>query len=97
MTEQTPEDRAIRAAEAAQLLDNRHFKEAFAAVAETLEQQALACDPDDKNMAQRIIIAKKLLGGLRQAIERTVVDGEFARHEIAGIQKRSKIARMFER
>jgi hypothetical protein len=97
MTEQTPEDRAIRAAEAAQLLDNRHFREAFASVAEQLEQQALACDPDNKDMAQRIIIAKKLLASVKSAIERTVVDGEFAKHEIAGIQKRSKIARMFER
>jgi hypothetical protein len=26
-----------------------------------------------------------------------VVDGEFAKHEIAGIKKRSKVARMFER
>lgn len=97
MSEQTAEDRAIRAAEAEQLLQNRHFKDAFASVAETLEQQALACDPDNKDMAQRIIIAKKLLGGLRQAIERTVVDGEFARHEIAGIEQRSKISRMFKR
>jgi hypothetical protein len=97
MTEQTPEDRAIRAAEAAQLLDNRHFKEAFASVAEQLEQQALACDPDNKDMAQRIIIAKKLLASVKSAIERTVVDGEFAKHEIEGIEKRRGLRSVFKR
>jgi hypothetical protein len=97
MTEPTPHERSIRAAEAAQLLDNRHLKDAFASVAETLEQQALACDPDNKDMAQRIIIAKKLLAGVKTAIERTVIDGEFARHEIEGIEQRSKLVRMFKR
>ena len=82
----------IDAEEVRQLLDNRHLKRAFQKVAEHLETGALACDPDNRDQAQRIIIAKQILAGVKREFERAIEDGEVAQVRIREIEKRSKFA-----
>lgn len=89
----TPETEKIRAADARALLDNQLFKEAFAKVGEHIESQALTCDPDNKERAQRIVMAKQLLAGVRREVERVVEDGEFAEIKMAEIEKKRSIFR----
>jgi hypothetical protein len=89
-----PEQRSIQAEEARQLLENRHFKAAFEDVAELLEHEAMTCDPDNKDKAQRIILCKRLLGQIKASIERKVVDGEFAKAEIEALNPPKKFWRL---
>jgi hypothetical protein len=73
-----PGRRVVIANEARQILDNTHFKQAFAAVGDMLEAQALACDPDNKDKAARIVIGKQLLQAIRREIIRKMDDGYMA-------------------
>jgi hypothetical protein len=86
----SPEQRRIIGAEAQQLLENTHFRGAWEAVDEALNEAALSCDPDDKEKAQRIILSKQLLAAVRREIERKVADGEFAKAELEEIDLRSR-------
>lgn len=86
----SPENRRTIGEEAKQLLANKHFKEAFAAVADYLEQGALSCDPDNKDKTARIIISKQLLEAIKREIVRKVEDGEMAQVEIAELEKRNR-------
>lgn len=90
----SPEYRRIIANEARQLLDNRHFKEAFGAVDAWLEAQAMSCDPDNKDKAQRILITKHLLGAIRREIVRKAEDGYMAEVQINELERRKKFLRM---
>lgn len=91
--EQTPEQRRTVANEARQLLDNRHFQEAFAAVDAYLEAQAIACDPDNKDKAARIIISKQLLQAVRREVIRKMEDGYMAEVQIAEIERKRGLLR----
>jgi hypothetical protein len=84
----TPEQRKIHGAEAKQLLDNKHFKEAFEAVDDYLNAAALACSPDDAAKAQRIVISKQLLQAVKREIVRKIEDGEVAEVQISEIEQR---------
>jgi hypothetical protein len=86
--EQTPEQRRIVANEARQLLENKHFQDAFAAVDAYLETQAIACDPDNKDKAARIIISKQLLQAVRREVIRKMEDGYMAEVQIAEIERK---------
>lgn len=89
----TPEQRRIRGADAQALLDNPMLRDAFAAVAEHLEQQAQSCDQDNAEKARRIIIAKQILSGIKREIERVVKDGEVAQIELSEIEQRRRLFR----
>ena len=90
------EQRAIRAAEAQQSLNDRHWKEAFEAVKGYLVANAESCDPDNKEKAQRIILSLQLLEAVKREVHRKVEDGEFARVELKEIEKRQGL-RLFRR
>jgi hypothetical protein len=77
----------FRAADAKALLDNKLFREAFEAVAGYLEAKALTCDPDNKEMAQRVVISKQLLAAVRREIQRHVENGVVAEIKIAELER----------
>jgi hypothetical protein len=83
----TPEDRRIRGNDARHLLDNALLKEAFAAVGEYIDSQALSCQPDDAARAQRIVISKQLLAAIKREIVRVIEDGDVAEVQIDLIEK----------
>lgn len=89
----TPEDRRIRGADAQALLNNKLFKEAFEAVDGYIEAQALSCKPDDKDMAQRLILSKQLLRAIEREIRRQVEDGAVAEVQIQEINQRRGLRR----
>jgi hypothetical protein len=87
----TPESRKFAAADAKSLLDNKLFKDAFKQVGDYIESQALGCDPDNKEKAQRILISKQILAGIRREIERVVEDGIVAEIQLNEIEQRRKL------
>lgn len=84
----TPEQAQFVAEDAKQLLENKMLKDAFDAVSTYIDQQALACEADNKERAQRIVISKQLLAGIRREIYRHVESGQVANVQIAQIEKR---------
>lgn len=78
----------FRAADARALLDNKLFKEAFSAVESYLEAKALTCDPDNREMAQRVILSKQILAAVRREIQRHVENGVVAEIRMAELEKR---------
>ena len=87
----SPERRRIIGAEAAQSLRDPHWNAAFKEVDEYLDKVALACDPDNKEKAQRIVISKQLLQSIRQALVRKSEDGEAAKIEIEKLEPRRRV------
>lgn len=83
----TPEGRRIRGNDARNLLQNPLLKEAFERVAGYIDGQALACPPDNKDQAQRIVISKQLLGAIRRELTRVVEDGNVAQVQIDAIEQ----------
>ncbi len=90
------EQQQFRAADAKALLDNPLFKDAFGAVSEYLEAKALTCDPDNKDMAQRVILSKQILAAIKREIQRHVENGAVAEIQIAELEKRKRFA-LFKR
>lgn len=86
----SPEQRRTIGHEARQLLDNRHFKEAFEAVETYLVDVAKGCDPDNKEKTQRVVISMQLLEALKREIVRKVEDGEMAQVEIGELERKNK-------
>lgn len=86
----TADQRRIRANEARQVLENRHFREAWEAMSEYVEAQAESCDPDNKDKAARIVITKQLLRGIRRELERKLEDGYMAEVELVEMQRRNR-------
>lgn len=84
----TPEQRKFHAADAKALLDNKLLKEAFKQVGDYLDAQALGCDPDNATKAQRIVIAKQILYGIKREIERVVEDGTVAEIQLNEIEQK---------
>lgn len=78
----------FRAEDAKQLLENKMLKDAFDAVSGYIDQQALACEADNKDRAQRIVISKQLLAGIRREIYRHIESGQVASIRIAGLEKK---------
>lgn len=92
----TPEEATFRAEDARQLLDNKMLQEAFSAVADYIDQQALSCEPDNKERAQRIVLSKQLLAGIKREIYRHVEYGQVANIQLAQLEKK-KIFTAFRR
>lgn len=86
MNENDLNARKYRAADAKSLLENKLFKDAWDRLHYHLEGQAMACDPDDKDKAARIIISKQLLKGIKREFERMIEDGDIADVQIAELQ-----------
>ena len=87
----TPDQRRIRANEARQVLENRHFIAAWDALNATIEAKALSCDTltdEGKRQAAGIVSAKQLLHGLRREFERKLDDGYMAEAELDEIARR---------
>jgi hypothetical protein len=93
----TPEHRRIRGNEARQLLDNQLLKEAFTAVGQYVDDQALACPPDDATRAQRIVISKQLLAAIKRELVRVVEDGDVAEVQIDMLEKQRGLMNRFRR
>lgn len=89
----TPEHRKFRASDAKALLDNEIFKSAFKSMGEYLEAKALSCDTDNKDITQRVVIAKQILAGVKREIERLVEDGIVADIQLAEIEQRKRMFR----
>lgn len=81
----------IRGEEAKQLLDNKMFKDAFAAVGDYIEQQAMACPPDDKERCARIIISKQLLQAVQREIYRHIDEGVMAEIRLSELEKKKRL------
>lgn len=86
----SPEQRRVIGTEAAQLLENKHFREAFDAVEAYLIGNAKACDPDNKDKTQRVVIAMQIMEAVKREIVRKVEDGEMARIEMAELERKNK-------
>lgn len=86
----TPEQRRIIGAEAQQSLDDRHWKEAFAAVEGYLIDKAKACDTTKEGHADNVVIALQLLEAIKRELVRKIEDGEMARIEMAELERRNR-------
>jgi hypothetical protein len=86
----SPEQRRVIGHEAKQLLENKHFVESFEAVEAYLVANAKACDPDNKDKAQRVVIAMQIMEALKREIVRKVEDGEMAEIEIVELERRNR-------
>ena len=86
----------FRAADAKALLENPLLKGAFSAVGDYVEAKALTCDPDNKEMAQRVILTKQILAAVKREIQRHIDDGVVAEIRIAELEKR-KFPKIFRR
>lgn len=89
----SPEHRKFKSQDAKALLDNEMFKAAFAAMSEYLEAKTLSCDPDNKEITQRVVLAKQILAGIKREIERIVEDGMVADIQLAEIEQRGRLFR----
>lgn len=87
------EQRQIIRAEARQLLDNKHFQEAFDALELYLRNAALSCDVDNRDKVQRIVISQQLLQALKREITRKIEDGDVAEIQMAEIERKKGILR----
>lgn len=92
----SPEAQKFRAEDAKAVLDNPIFKSAFSAVADYVEAKALACDPDNKEMAQRVILSKQILAAIKREIQRVIDNGAIAEIRIAELEKR-RLPKLFRR
>lgn len=86
----TPEKRVIDGNDARQLINNALFKQAFENVEGYLDTQALSCDPDNKDKAQRIIISKQLLAAVQREVIRVIEDGAMAQVQMQEIEQRKR-------
>jgi hypothetical protein len=87
----TLDQRRLKANEARQVLENRHFRSAWDALNVALEARGLSCDvysDEGQRQAARILASKQLLHGLRREFERKLDDGYMAEVEIAEIERK---------
>ena len=76
------------AEDAKAVLNSPVFKGAFEAVSGYVEGKAVTCDPDNKEMAQRIILTKQILAAVKRELERVVENGKVAEIKIAELERR---------
>lgn len=77
MREQLESER-IRAAEVKQLLSNKYFNEAFDAAEKSILVQMDEVTLRDQDMHTRLIMAKKVLNGIRRYMNQIVETGKLA-------------------
>lgn len=86
----SPQQRRVIGAEAKQLLENKHFREAFSAVETRVIESAKSCDPNKPDHAQNIVITLQLLEAVKREIVRKIEDGEMAKIELDEIEKKTR-------
>lgn len=91
----SPEQRRVIGQEAKQILENKHFREAFDAVEGYLVAQAKGCDPDNKEKTQRVVISMQLMEALKREIVRKIEDGEMAQVELAELERKNRPMRFY--
>lgn len=72
------------------ITNNPVFKKAREKVNQYLEQQILSCDPDDKNRAQRVILAKQIAKAFFREFEALISNGDVAEFQIREIEKQKR-------
>lgn len=83
-------DERLTGEDARQVLDSPAYKAAFVRMSEVLEGKALACDPDNKEQAQRVVMAKQILAGIHRELNKLVEFGQVADIQLNEIEKRRK-------
>lgn len=91
------EQRRFEGHDAQALIDNPILRAAFDGVSESLEQQALSCNPDDKDKTARIICAKQILAGIKREIVRFIEDGGVAEIQLQEIDRKRGLRAVFRR
>lgn len=66
----------LRSTDANNVLSNHAYKKAVEKIDKHLENQIRSCNPDDKDMAQRVVLAKQIFHGLQRELVRIMEDGE---------------------
>lgn len=90
----SPQERRIVGVEAQQLLDNKHFRQAWDALQGYLIEKAKACDTNAKGHAENVVISMQLLEALKREFIRKVEDGEMAKIEIEQLEQRGGLRRL---
>lgn len=91
----TPEE--LRAQDAKAILDSTVFKESFDKVSAYIESQAVSCNPDNKDLAQRIILSKQLLAHVKRELVNVINNGAIAVNMKALEENRGIINRVLRR
>lgn len=73
-----PTKEILRAQDARAVLDSPVFKEAFNKVSEYIESQAVSCDPDNLQMAQRVVLSKQILAHVKRELVKIINDGSLS-------------------
>ena len=64
------------AEDANQVLNNNAFKQSLERVEAHIDAKILACNPDNRDAAQRAIIAKQVTKGVIRELQRLIADAE---------------------
>jgi hypothetical protein len=87
------ENRQIRATAGRQLLENPLFIEVWEAVEKHLHMATMACEPENKDKAQRIVISQQLLAAVKREVTRIVQDGQIAEVQMRELETKRSIFR----
>lgn len=79
----------IRAAEVAQLLENKYFKEAIDAVETSILDQMDQVSARDAEMHTRLIITRQCMNALKAYLHRVIQTGDMAKMQIAQAKKKA--------
>jgi hypothetical protein len=96
----TYDQQRIRGSEAAQLLENKHYREAFDSLNAALDSSILGCNlyaKDADAAAVRLVMAKQMLLGVKRELERKVVDGIMADDQLSRELAAQERVRVFRR
>lgn len=84
--------------DALQVLRNPAYITAMESLIHYIDKKAFACDPDDKEMAQRIILSKQIVKDFERELGRLIANAEAKDIEIQALEKRkTPIQRIFKR
>lgn len=83
----TLNDERIRAAEAAQLLENPFFKQAFEAAEQSILDQMDEVTMRDVEMHTRLILARQTLTAVKAYLHRVIQTGEMAKMQLTAKKK----------
>lgn len=84
----TPESERLRAAEVAQLLENKFLKEAFDAAESSILEQMDEVSARDVEMHTRLILARQSMNSIKAYLYRVIETGELAKLQLAQAKKR---------
>lgn len=76
-----------RASQASNIYNSEVFKAAMNKIQLYLDEVAMTCDPDNKDMAIRIILAKQIGRSFEREFVKAIKEGEPAKIQIEAIEK----------